>query len=173
MNRPVSQVKESGSRRCWISAASDRRVVQQAPFVQIGEAPVGDHDVGEHMGGFDNELHRLAVGADGHRQLQQTNRIPAVGHRRDDLDQAQSAFSLPLAARHVDLLGADHLLVIGAPQLDRSRMLRPALRSGPGQPYDGLAAVVRDQKGHLGRGKFDRQQPGQHGDGHLRGCRLH
>lgn len=122
------------------------------------------------MGGLHDELHRLAVGAGGQSQLQQTDRIPAVGYRRDDLDRAWSGLARPLATRHVRLLGADHSVVDRAAQLDPLRLLRPALPSGPGQPYDGLAAKVRDQKGHLGRGKPPRQQLGQYGDSHLRGC---
>lgn len=99
-----------------------------APFVQIGEAPVDDHHVGQRMGGLDDELHDAAVREGGHGQLQQTDCIPAVGHRCNDLDRARSSFPRLLATRHVRLLGTDHPLVDRAAQLDPPRLRRTALR---------------------------------------------
>lgn len=79
-----------------------------APLVDIGEGPVRDDDVGQGVRGRTDLPHRVFVGAIGEEELQQPDRVAAVGHGRHDPDRsgALPLHGRPLCAHHVPVEGA-------------------------------------------------------------------
>lgn len=145
------QVAAQGELRCLAGQGRGQQLVLDlrcqrgrpgafAPRVEIGEAPVGDHDVGQDVGGLPHRLEGVLAGSCGQEQLQQADGVAPVRDRHDH----------PLAAVRrllIETLCTDHLLVDAAEHRDPLRFPPSLDRSGGGQPRHCPSRQVHDEEG--------------------------
>ncbi len=117
-----------------------------APLEEVGVAPVGDHHVGELMGGQLDVLERGRSGLERQDQLEDADRLAAARHGRDDA----SAITLP---QHDGALRGKCVAVGRAVQRHPHGGLlaaraRFAVRVDVAQAVQRPAAEVRDQEAH-------------------------
>ena len=117
-----------------------------APLEEVGVAPVGDHHVGELMGGQLDVLERGGSGLERQDQLEDADRLAAARHRRDDA----GAITLP---QHDRALRGECLSVGRAVQRHPHGCLLAAraqfaVRGDMAQAVQRPAAEVRDQEAH-------------------------
>jgi hypothetical protein len=120
-----------------------------APLEQVGEPPIGDDHVRQRVRGERDVGHRPLVRWSREHELDQTDRLAAVGDRREQARVVVAAFD------DDDLLG-QRAAVGGVHQRDALgglAALGSRGRSGAGvaEPDERSPAEVRDQERHLRR----------------------
>ncbi|SCD66542.1 hypothetical protein GA0115246_1043413 [Streptomyces sp. SolWspMP-sol7th] len=126
-----------------------------APVVEVGEAAVGDDDVGQRVRGLLHLLQHL-IGDLGQEQLQDPDGVAPVG------DRSEHPLSGTPVGRPDEPLGAQHFVVDAAHERD---LVRPAPPPGVGLPDDAHhlpAGHVHEQERHVPRAETTPQVAGHH-----------
>ena len=162
-----------------------------APLVQVGVSPVGDDDERQHVSQTRDRRYGRVVGALGHRQFQDPDGLPALGHRCQHQPLPATVGRRTLRARTHDLylLGADRLLRRSAVERQDGRRLLggstlvwrwPSVGGGPARggqlgvrhAHQGPAGQISDEEGDLRRAEHPAELPGDGFDRLHRGGRV-
>ncbi|HET9656834.1 MAG TPA: hypothetical protein VFP72_15885 [Kineosporiaceae bacterium] len=147
VNWAASQVNEGGQQPTLDLGGEVEEHPALAPLVQVGVAAVGDHDVGQHVGGGDEIVPDPVCRYGGEAQLQHPDRLSPAA------DRCTRPYPMRIP-EHQRLLGAQHLSLGGSVDrhhLGRVHLVRPAglvlpVGADQHQPHQVITAVVGDQE---------------------------